>query len=77
MKCLPSISVKREFDSNMMNKGDLLRAKHAEVTVSHCLESRLIEVMRMKMNRIQSLFTVNLIEMRLLNVIGKMKNSSN
>jgi hypothetical protein len=43
----------------------------------HFLESKLIEVMKMKMLQIQFVSTVNLIQMRLMKVIHKMKSMMN
>jgi CRISPR/Cas system CSM-associated protein Csm2 small subunit len=43
----------------------------------HCMESKLIEVMNDKMQMIQFVSIVNLIQMKLMKVIDKMKNISN
>jgi hypothetical protein len=43
----------------------------------HCLESQLIEVMNMKMHRIQFVLMVNLIQMKWMKVISTRKNMMN
>jgi hypothetical protein len=51
---------------NMMNK-----------EFQHCVESKLIEVMKMKMPMIQFVSIVNLIQMKLMKVIDKTENMMN
>jgi hypothetical protein len=53
-------------NKNMMNK-----------EFQHCVESKLIEVMMMKMQMIQFVSIVNLIQMKLMKVIHNMKNIPN
>jgi hypothetical protein len=58
---LDSIRVKREFDSNMIDESDSQR-KNSIQQFQHSVESRLIQVMKMKMQMIQFVSSVNLIQ---------------
>jgi hypothetical protein len=59
-----SIRVKREFDSNVMDEV-IYNVKNSLIQeFQHCLKSKLIEVMKMKMLSIQFVSIANLIQIQ-------------
>jgi hypothetical protein len=58
-----SIRVKCEFDSNVIDEVIYTMKNSVNQEFQHCLELRLIEVMNMKIQMIQFMSNVNLIQM--------------
>jgi hypothetical protein len=69
-----SIRVNREFDSNEIDESDSQFKNNLIQEFQHSLESKLIEVMILKMLQIQFVSSVNLIQMKLMKVIHNWKN---
>jgi hypothetical protein len=72
-----SIRINREVDSNEMDESVCNMKNNMNKEFQHWMESKLIEVMNMKMHLIQFVSIVNLIQMKLMKLIYNMKNITN